>query len=303
MQLRQLGEHGLMVSALGLGTRAWGQDIDQHEAKDILTTYLDAGGTFVQVDDDTVDHSATVLGEALPSSQRDAVTIAVRTGGGPVGRGRLLDSLDFNLRELKTDRADLWIVAGPRGSTPLAEILSALEVAYRSGRARYVGVSNLSWWDGGAAVATAQQQGWGLQAWGAPVSLLHAELLQPEAAQLRASGLGVIAGSPLAGGVLTGKYRRATPADSRAASPRFRQEIETNLANSRGVTEALVRAGEGLDMTPGQVALLWCLGVPTVTTAVVGPRTKRQLELLVDASGQALPQALMDVLTELATSQ
>ena len=212
----------MQVSALGLGTLHWGADTDVHEAGEILEVFLDAGGT-------TVDTTAgigvgeEVLGGLLGSVVgRDQLVVVAKAGVDgelstprvDVSRGALMSSLDRTLRRLGTDHVDLWLVQAWDPAVPLAETLSALDWAQRTGRARYTGVSNYSGWQTARAatlapdlVATSVE--WSLVARGPEREV------EPAAAAL---GLGVLAWSPLGRGVLTGKYRSGTPADSRAAA-------------------------------------------------------------------------------------
>lgn len=313
MEFRQLGKHGLSVSSLGLGTRTWGLDTDPHEAAEILQAFLQAGGDFVQIETDPGHpEPLDVLGQLLKSgAPRHQMKICLRSGFFPVdrrgpalpGRGPLLDALDNALRALGTDHVDVWIASGPLRTVALEETLSALQIALQSGRARYVGVGNLCWWNGGAAFATARSNGWDLSAWESQVSLLRPSILSNSAEELRGSGLGIIAAAPLAGGVLTGKYRHSTPPDSRATSPRFRKEIDGYLqtGTSVGVIEAVVKAAEGMERSAAQVALSWVRAVPGVATAVIGPRTLRQTSHLLETVDWRLPAALYEVLTEVAT--
>ena len=304
MEQRLLGDHGLQLSALGLGTRTWGLDTDPHEAKEILSLYAQAGGTTIEVvDDPFFREPLATTGALLSEMGTKDWRLLLRSGALAPGvlpsRSVLLDSLDFSLKELGREHVDLWLLHGPRGGVPLEEILSAGETAWHSGRARYVGIGNVGWWDAGSAVALAQAGGWTISAWAEPVSLLEARLLSPQAAPLLQSGLGIIAGMPLAGGMLTGKYRHSTPPDSRATSPRFKTELSAySEPGPRSVVEATCRAAEGLDRSPAQVALTWARDEPGVTSAIVGPRNLRQAEHLLEIDGWHLPTALRDVLAE-----
>ncbi len=306
MRLEQLGDCGLFVSQIGLGTRTWGADIDPLDAADMLRLFRDSGGTFIQLDGSgPAEPAPAVLGSALGQSDHDDVVISLRTVPTPqtpsLSRRHLLNSLDATLKHLGSDHIDLWFASGPRGAAPLEEIISAQEIALRSGRVRYTGLDNFSSWEGGRATALAENAGTPIAAWGATVSLLNPQILQADSAGLRQSGLGIVAGAPLAGGVLTGKYRHSTPPDSRAASPHLQAEISQYLNDgSSRIVEAVIRASEGLEMSPGQVSLLWVLGIRSVSTAVIGPRTTHQLKNLLAVSDRKLPKALIDVLTELA---
>ena len=293
MEQRLLGEHGLILSSLGLGTRTWGLDTDPHEAAEMLTVYRDTGGSVLEVEDDPrFPEPAQTVGELTRPGE---LQLILRSTGRLPARGSLLDSLDRTLTHLGADHVDLWIPMGPRREAPLAELVEAAEVAWRSGRARYVGLGGLSWWDGGAATT----MGPFFSAWAGRLSILEPALSQARA--VRDAGLGLIAGAPLAGGMLTGKYRHSTPPDARATSPRFKAELAPyEEAGPRAVIEATCRAAEGLERSPAQVALAWARDEAGVTSAIIGPRGVRQLEHLLQIDGWRLPRALRDVLTEVA---
>ena len=335
MKQRRLGAAGLEVSTLGLSTRTWGLDTDARDAAEMLATFLSAGGTLVDlVDDPSYPEPGEVLGELLEAGlPRGDVQLLVRSGGlpgslpdqahpgadspaasrkGAGGHGssrlqpdrrNLLSSLETTLARLGTDYVDIWMIGGPLGDVPLSEVLSAVDWAYASGRARYVGLSDFSWWSGGRLTGSAASRHSEISAWGAEFSLLRPGLLNSAATALARDGLGIIAGAPLAGGVLTGKYRHTTPPDSRATSPRFKGEIAArNIPAQVGVVDAAVRAAEGLDRSAAQVALAWVLGSPGISSAVVGPRSVRQLEHLLETADWQLPAPLQNVLTDVALS-
>jgi aryl-alcohol dehydrogenase-like predicted oxidoreductase len=233
MEQRRLGRSGLKVSRLALGTMTWGRDTDEHEAADQLSAFLDAGGTLLDTAAGYGDgESERVIGRLLSTKvDREEVVLATkagvsrRTGERVVDTSRkaLLDSLDGTLQRLGTDTVDLWQVHAWSDETPLEETMSAVDVAVSSGRARYAGISNFSGWQTGRAV-TWQQAAAGR----APIvstqmeySLLRRGIEREVLPAAEALGLGVLPWSPLGAGVLTGKYRGGTPADSRAASPHF----------------------------------------------------------------------------------
>lgn len=309
MRINRCGASGLEVSDLGLGTLTWGRDTDAHEAEDMLRGFVSAGGTLVDLAPTHGDGLATdVLGALVPAVGRHRLVIAWRGGAhlAPSGtlvasgaRGVMLACLDDALERLGTDHVDLWL-AGPDPEVPLEETLSALETAWRSGRAHYVGLSHRGTWDTGWAVARGASVGVPLSAVEEELSLLErsdrGDLLRGAVA----SGLGVLAHSPLAAGVLTGKYRHSTPPDSRAASPHLRHTVDPHLgAEDQGVVEAVVRAAQGLERSPADVALSWVRHRPGVSSAVVGPRSWRQLEQLLDG-GEPLPSQISQVLDEVS---
>ncbi len=313
MEQRFVGQSGLVVSSLGLGTRTWGLDTDLHEASDMLATYLDAGGTTIEVEDDPrfLEPLETV-GALISGHRRSDLQIILRSGGRPEGtdvsrppsRGALLSSLESALSRLGTDWVDLWIVEGPRGQVPLSELTGSAHLAWESGKARYAGLGSLNYWDAGAATQAATDGGWGFAAWGGRLSILEPLLAGSGGDGPRQAGLGIVAGAPLAGGLLTGKYQHSTPPDARATSPRFKPEFTRfDDVVTHSVVEATRRAAEGMDRSAAQVALAWAKDSVGVATTIVGPRSTRQLLHLLELGDWTLPSALRNVLTEVAVSR
>ncbi|MEO6606295.1 MAG: aldo/keto reductase, partial [Aeromicrobium sp.] len=156
MQYRRVGRSGLEVSRLALGTMNWGSGVDDHEAEDQLKTFLDAGGTLVDTapiygDGKCEELLGTLLGK---TGAREQIVLAGKAGlihrHGETrrdgSRRTLLDQLDLSLRQLGTDHLDLWQIHTWDPETPIDETLAALEHAVRTGRTRYVGISNFSGW-------------------------------------------------------------------------------------------------------------------------------------------------------------
>ena len=312
MQQRRLGSTGLRVSRLGLGTMTWGRDTDEHEARDQLSSFVEAGGTLL----DTAagygnGDSERVIGQLLGDVvRREDVVIATKAGISRrrgeretnASRGFLLADLDASLKRLGVDHVDLWQVHTWVDDTPLEETLSALDRAVSSGRAAYVGVSNYSGWQS-AQAATWQRAVPGR----APIasnqveySLLNRRVEAETLPAAMALGIGILPWSPLGRGVLTGKYRTGIPGDSRAASPHFGNFVNRYLTeDAQRVVEAVVRASEGLGWSPLEVALAWVRDQPGVTAPIVGARTAAQLKDALTVEECELPaeisQALEDV--------
>ena len=309
MEERLLGGTGLRVSALGLGTLTWGRDTDEHEAASQLQTFVDAGGTLIDTAGSYADGaSEEVIGSLLGSVvARDDVVLCTKAGvrqtsrGGMVDASRrsLLSGLDASLARLGTDHVDLWLVQSPDPRTPLTESVGALQHAVESGRARYVGLANHAGWQT-ARAATLLEPTHRLAAVEVEYSLLQRGIereVVPAAAEL---GAGILAWSPLGRGVLTGKYRRTIPADSRAASAHLAGFVEPYLgAAGAPVVEAVCTAAEGLGCSPLDVALAWVLGRPGVTSAIVGARTVGQLRSALDVD-LALPMEIQRALDEVS---
>jgi aryl-alcohol dehydrogenase-like predicted oxidoreductase len=311
MQQRSVGSTGLKVSRLALGLMTWGSVTDEHEAREQLSAFMDAGGTFV----DTAHvygggASEELLGQLLAGGfRREDLVIATKAGFShqrsrpayDASRGALLPALDLSLRRLGLDHVDLWQVHVWDDTTPLEETLAALDTAVASGRASYVGISNYTGWQtaqaatwqravpGRAPIATTQME----------YSLLNRAIEDDVLPAAAALGLGVLPYSPLAKGVLTGKYRAGIPSDSRAAADPSRVEAYLDDRAAR-VVEALARAADGLGWSPLEVALVWVRDRPGVTAPIVGARTAAQLRAALAVEDKTLPEELVLALDDVS---
>jgi aryl-alcohol dehydrogenase-like predicted oxidoreductase len=313
MEKRRAGSSGLALSRLGLGTMTWGRDTDEIEAADQCRAFLDAGGNFLDTaatygDGDSERVIGGLIGTLFP---RDEVIIATKAGINfsdgvrkiDASRHSLIADLDRSLSRLGTDYVDVWQVHNWDELTPLDDTLSALDYAYTTGRARYVGISNFSGWQ--LARAATKQQSNSMKA---PLTTVQSEysLLNRSAEYelLDASlecGLGFLAWAPLARGVLTGKYRKGVPSDSRGAAPHFAKHIEPYLdARSSKIVEAVAVAAEGLGFSPLEVALAWVRDAPGVTSALIGARTGAQLRGVLKSEEIALPDIVRTALDEIS---
>jgi aryl-alcohol dehydrogenase-like predicted oxidoreductase len=278
-----------------------------------LTAFVDAGGSLVDTADVYCDgESERTLGRLLtdvvPRSDVVVATKAVgRTGPGPMGRGasrgHLLAALDASLERLQLDHVDLWQLHAWDESTPLEETLAACDAAVASGRARYVGVSNFTGWQ--TAQAATWQKAWPgrtpLVSTQVEYSLLQRGVEREVVPAAEALGLGVLPWSPLGRGLLTGKYRHATPSESRGASPRWQGFIDGLRSHTADrIVEAVITAAEGLGTTPLAVALAWVRDRPGVTAPVVGARTAQQLQASLDAETVRLPAAIRTALEDVS---
>ena len=295
MDYRQLGHSGLRVSALTLGTMTFGGrgafakvgSTDVETATRQVDMCLDAGVNLIDTADIYSDGlSEEIVGKAL-KGRRDRVLLATKArmpmGDGPndagLSRHHLIRSCEASLRRMGTDHIDLYQVHEWDGATPLEETLDALDHLVRSGKVRYIGCSNYAGWHLMKALGISerrrlqrfisQQIYYSLQARDAEYELVPIALDQ---------GVGILIWSPLAGGLLSGKYRRGQegPEGSRHLTdwnePPVRDEDKLYDA-----IDALVEIAEGHDVSPAQVALAWLLGRPGVCSVVVGARTEEQL--------------------------
>jgi aryl-alcohol dehydrogenase-like predicted oxidoreductase len=295
MRYRQLGASGLRVSELTMGTMTFGGkggfasvgSTGVDEARRQVDQCLDAGVNLIDTANVYSDGlSEEILGEVL-EGRRDEVLVATKArmpmGDGPndagLSRHHLVAQCEASLRRLRTDHIDLYQVHEWDGQTPLSETLQALDDLVRAGKVRYVGCSNYAGWQLMKALGVAEREGLGrfcsqqvhytLQAREAEYELLPIAIDQ---------GLGVLVWSPLAGGLLSGKYRRGAPGPegSRLLSgwdePPVRDQDKLY-----DIVDVLVAVAAARGASPAQVALAWLLDRPAVTSVIVGARTSEQL--------------------------
>ena len=290
----------------------WGVETDADEAAAQLVAFHDAGGTLVDTAasygfGETESILGQLMADVVPRSELVLATKAgiTRTpeGGRTVdaSRGMLLRRLDESLRKLGTDWIDLWYVHYIDDTVPVEETLAALDHAVASGKVRYVGVSNYSGWRLGRAAA------WQAAAPGrAPIvanqvkySLLERGVEREVVPAAAALGVGVFPWSPLAGGVLTGKYRSGVPSDSRAAVG-HRPDLLSDGAAAAGIVEAVATAAEGLATSPVCVALAWLRDRPGVVAPILGARTLGQLTAALASDTVELPREIARALDDVS---
>ena len=303
MELRSLGNSGLLVSQFALGTMTWGRDTDIHEARDQFNLYYEAGGRFL----DTADvYSDGVAEEIVGEFIREHPDVVVSTKAGNVrshrrrdtSRVHLLAALDGSLKRLRRTHVDVWHMHAWDPYTPLEETLSAAKYAVDSGRVRYLGISNYSGWQLTSAalgsefpIVSAQME----------YSLLQRGIEREVIPASTDLGVGVMAWSPLGRGVLTGKYRNGTPADSRAATSHFATFVTPYLNDrSRSIVDAVCTAAQGLGISPIDVALAWVNARPQVASTIVGARTAAQLRGVIQAFDAVLPPEIHIALDEVS---
>jgi aryl-alcohol dehydrogenase-like predicted oxidoreductase len=313
MEKRMVGNSGLEISRLGLGTMTWGRDTDTHEAADQARAYIEAGGNFL----DSASHygngdSERVIGGLIGTLfRREDIVLSTKAGviyengalNTDASRPSLMSSLDQSLARLGTDHVDLWQVQIWDEKVPLEDSLSALDWAYTSGRARYVGISNFNGWQSARAISLQEAN-----SAKAPITSLQNEFsllarsVEDDALDCAINlKRGFIAWSPLGRGALTGKYRNGIPADSRAATPHFAPFIEPYLNDkSRRIVEAVSVAAQGLGYSPLEVALAWVRDFPGVTSAVVGARTGAQMRGILVSEEINLPEVVRGALNEIS---
>jgi aryl-alcohol dehydrogenase-like predicted oxidoreductase len=311
MQQRYVGNSGLRVSSLSLGTMSWARETDEQDARELLRSFVDAGGTLIDTAASYADGQAeallgSMLGDVVSRSEVVISTKAgISTSDGrrsiDTSRNAMLSGLDASLARLGTDYVDIWFPQAWDANVPLEETLSALEFAVRTGRARYAGVSNFAGWQTAKAAAVA---GFPLVASQSEYSLLQR---RPETELIPAiedAGLGLFAWAPLGRGVLTGKYRGHIPADSRAAQKRLASYVEPYLDQPASrVVEAVAMAARGLGRSAIDVALSWLLSQHGVATAIVGARSPVQLKEILDSQLTQLPAEIARALEDVSAAE
>lgn len=294
---RQLGRSGLRVSPLALGAATfgtdWGWGADRDEARRLFDLYVDRGGNFI---DTAVTYtngtSERLLGE-FARGKRDRLVLAtkyttLRQGDDPnsggASRKSLFGAVHTSLRQLDTDYLDLLYLHVWDPSTPVEEILRGLDDLVRQGKVLYVAISNSPAWQVARLQTIADLRGW------APLVALQLEYnlvertgerdLLPMAEEL---GLATVLWSPLAGGLLTGKYRREDLTDTQAGVGEgtrkgFNLALGALTERTLAIADVVTQVADELGRTPAQVALAWTLHNPSVTAPIVGARTIDQLQ-------------------------
>ncbi len=295
MEYRQLGYTGVRVSALALGTMTFGGrgkfamvgETEVDEARRIVDRALEGGINFIDTADVYSDgRSEEIVGEVL-KGRRDEIVLATKArfamgeGQNDAGLSRryLLRACEASLRRLGTDYIDLYQVHQRDGLTPMEETLDALDTLVHQGKVRYVGCSNHSAWHLMKALGISERLG--LQRY--VTQQIYYSLLDRDAEYELIplsidQQLGVLIWSPLAGGLLSGKYRRNVkpPAGSRQTTPWGEPPVYDQDRMYR-IIDKLVEVASARGVSPAQAALAYLLGRPAITSVIVGARNEEQL--------------------------
>lgn len=295
MKYRQLGRSGLRVSTVTLGTMGFGGtgwaapvgQIDVDGARRQIALARDAGvNLFDTADVYSAGTSEEILGQALGQA-RDEVLIATKVrmpmGDGPndagLSRHHVIRGAEASLRRLGTDYIDLFQVHEWDGQTPLEETLHALDHLVQSGKVRYVGCSNYAAWQLMKALWTSEREGVSRFVSQQLYYSLQNRDIENELVPVAVDqGLGILVWSPIAGGLLSGKYRRGVeaPAGSRHLSEWSEPPVHDE-DKLYATIEELVAIGEDHGVSAAQVALAYTIAKPAVTSVIVGARTEEQL--------------------------
>lgn len=314
MKERRVGNSGLFVSDLGLGTLTWGRDTDYEEARQQLELFSDAGGTLIDTAASYGEgESETLLGELLRDTfNRQDYVLSTKAGIYTNNRGHsqvnasrttLLNTLDASLKRLGTDYIDIFFIHHYDYTTPIDESISALEYAVNSGRVRYLGVSNYPSWALAEIATILKNKSLSLTVAQNEYSLANRSAEKELLTATNHFRSGFFAWSPLGRGVLTGKYRNSLPPDSRAASSHLQGFIKPYLDEKYfGLLDAISAAAEGLGWLPLEVALAWVKDAPQVTSILTGARTATQLSAILSGSEKVLPHQIRKALDDISES-
>ena len=314
MQTRQLGRTGLRVPPLCLGTMTFGLQCDEATSFAIMDRAFEGGIDFVDTADvyplggglDTVGRTEEIVGKWMKArSNRDKIVLATKCAGamgaGPndngISRYHILKSVDESLRRLQTDVIDLYQVHSFDPRTPIDETMRALDDLVRWGKVRYVGCSNYPAWRLGEALAASERLGIARYDCLQPrYNLLYREIETELLPLARSQGVGVIVYNPLAGGFLSGKYRKG---DDPLEGSRFTLGNAARVYQNRYWQDALFDAVDALrpvaearGVALASVAVAWAIAQPGVTSAIVGASRPEQLDASIAAVDLELDDGL-----------
>lgn len=310
MEYRRLGRSGLEVSAVGLGTNAFGKRADEATSIRIIHEALDKGINFIDTANIYANTlSEEIIGKALEGGKRHQVVLTTKAGlprgMGPHEKGasrlHLMRELEGSLRRLKTDYVDLYQIHTFDPYTPLEETLRTLDDMVRSGKVRYIGASNYAAWELMKALGISERMG--LVRY---ISIQISYSLADRTAEREMiplcldQGVGIIPYFPLAGGILSGKYvsPEQIPAGSRAdTDPGFKRYLKEKYIR---LGREVRRVAEERGIAPSALSLAWLLERPAVATVIVGATKTQQLEENVKCLDVQLDEATRKILDELS---
>lgn len=297
MKYRLLGSTGLYVSEMCLGTMTFGSDgfwkvmgsLDQAAVNELVRHAFDAGINFIDTANVySLGQSELCVGQAIKALglPREQLVIATKATGImnelPNGRGQsryhLMNELDASLKRLQLDHVDLYQLHGFDPLTPLEESLSTLNDMVRSGKVRYIGLCNLAAWQVMKALAISERNQWerfaSVQAY---YTLAGRDLERELLPLIRDQGLGLMVWSPLAGGLLSGKYGR----DGRGPEGSRRNSFDfpvVDKARAFACVDAMRPMAERRGVSVARIALAWLLAQPAVSSVIIGAKTVAQLD-------------------------
>jgi aryl-alcohol dehydrogenase-like predicted oxidoreductase len=294
MEYRQLGRTGMQVSVLCLGCMMFGGKTGPEDSYAIIDRAIDAGVNFL----DTANvysrgRSEEVTGEALKRNRKRQRTVLATKVHGTMddddpnaqgnSRRHIVEQCEASLRRLQTDYIDLYQIHRPRPEIAIDETLRALDDLIRAGKVRYIGTSTFAAWQLVESLWASKELGLNrFVCEQPPYNLLDRRIERELLPMAQTFGIGIIPWSPIAGGLLSGKYNRSdpSPADARYSTP-DNPIMERRVKHKDrifDVVEQLQPIAEAKGCTLAQLALAWCVQQPVVTSPIIGPRTMEQLE-------------------------
>ena len=310
MEYRQLGQSGLKVSELCLGTMTFGHGTSEADAKRMVDRSFDAGVNFFDTANSYADAQSEVfLGKALRGKREKAV-VATKfynpMGSGPndsgMSRYHIMNAIEASLKRLDTDHVDIYYIHHVDQQTPIEEMLRAVDDLVHQGKVRYIACSNYEAWRLMEALWISDTNGLARFACYQPqYSLVVRDIeldLVPACAH---KGLGIVTWAPLGGGFLSGKYRPGERTKSGTRSEEgFAYPGAFFAPNADETLAALLQVADEIGHSPAQTAIRWILERPHVSSVITGARTLDHLETNLGASGWTLPDAARTRLTEVS---
>lgn len=313
MEYRNLGRSGLKVSAIALGTNAFGARADEATSIAVVHKALDSGINLLDTADIyTAGESERIIGKALKGRRSQAVLATKgngRMGQGPNDAGNsrqhLIDAVDASLKRLETDYIDLYQLHNWDGQTPLEETLETLNDLVRWGKIRYIGCSNFAAWQIVKALGISERRGWARFVSNQPEYSPANRQIERELIPAGISeGVGQIVYFPLAGGLFTGKYKRdeAPPEGSRAITQGER--FVNRWMNDRNFTlvEQMTAIANEAGIPLPHLAIAWCMAKPGVSAAIVGASKVEQVADNVGAANVKLSPEIIEKVDEVSAA-
>lgn len=311
MEYRRLGQSGIKISPIALGADNFVNPTPAKEVARMLGVALDAGINLVDTSDSyAAGESESVIGKFFSrSGRRDEVIISTKvhypTGPGPNDKGNsrlhIMRACEDSLRRLKTDHIDLYQLHRPSPDVPIDETLAALTDLVRQGKVRYIGTSTHPAWQVVEALLVSELKVYArFVSEQSPYNLLDRRIENELIPMCQAHGVGVITWSPMAMGVLAGRYADSVkyPAESRAA---LRGGIYADRVTARGIEvgNKFVALADQFEISPAQLAILWNKDQPGISAPLIGPRSVEQLQHLLPVSEMTLSDDLRNACDEL----
>ena len=311
MEHRRLGRSGVKIAPLCLGTDNLANPTPEDEAKVMLNRAIEAGINLIDTSNSYAQgESERIIGRALQENgRRHDVLIATKvhypTGPGPNARGNgrfhLIQACEDSLRRLQTDHIDLYQLHRPDFEVPIEETLSALTDLVRQGKIRYIGSSTAPAWKVMEAIMVSEIRGYvRFISEQPPYNLLDRRIENELVPLCQAHGLGLLPWSPLAMGILAGRYADAAayPKKSRA---RLRGGIYAERVTARGIAvgNEFVKLAQDVGISAAQLSVLWVKDQPGITAPLIGPRTLEQLEHFLPVLEMTLDDSVREACDEL----